>query len=40
VNAIPHYVIIDQEGKIVDNNADGPGELLGRENNQIDKLLK
>ncbi len=40
VNGVPHYVLIDKDGKMVDNNADGPGMLLGRENNQLDKLLK
>ena len=40
VNGIPHYVLIDQEGKIVNNNADHPDRFLGDQENQIDQLLK
>lgn len=37
INAIPHYYLIDSDGKIVNNNAQGPGSGIDRE---IDKLLK
>jgi peroxiredoxin len=37
VDAIPHYYLLNNEGKIVNNNAEGPG----KENySQFDKLLK
>jgi thiol-disulfide isomerase/thioredoxin len=37
IDAIPHYYLIDTEGKIVNNNADGPGKGLYA---VLDKLLK
>ncbi|MFD2866373.1 TlpA family protein disulfide reductase [Mucilaginibacter antarcticus] len=37
ISAIPHYYLIDTEGKIVNNNANGPGEELYRD---LDKLIK
>ena len=37
---IPHYILIDQKGNIVNNNAGRMGEILGEHENQIDKLLK
>jgi len=40
VNAIPHYILIDQKGNIVNNNASRAGELLAQTENEIDKLLK
>jgi hypothetical protein len=39
VNAVPHYVLIDQKGNIVQNNAEHPNELLRKTENVIDKLL-
>lgn len=40
VTGIPHYILIDQKGNIVNNNAGRMGEILGEHENQIDKLLK
>lgn len=40
VNAIPQYVLIDKQGKLVNNNAERPSELLLDEENEIDALLK
>jgi len=40
VTSIPHYILIDQKGNIVNNNAGRMGEILGEHENQIDKLLK
>ena len=41
VSPIPHYVLVDQKGKIVDDNATRPEQLdLVSGNNAIDKLLK
>jgi peroxiredoxin len=37
VNAIPHYYLLSSDGKIVNNNADGPGKSYY---GQFDKLLK
>jgi len=39
-NGIPHYVLIDQKGDMVQNNADAPWQLLGKEKNAIDQLLE
>lgn len=39
INTIPHRIIIDKEGKIVNNNAPGMGELLQKNDNEIDELL-
>jgi peroxiredoxin len=40
VNGIPHYVLIDKSGNIVNNNAERPGGLLGTKENALDALLK
>jgi peroxiredoxin len=40
VNGVPHFVLIDAAGKIVNNNAGRPSELLRESENEIDKLLK
>lgn len=41
VNGIPHYVLIDKNGNIVDNNAPRPSSFnLSNGNNLIDRLLK
>jgi peroxiredoxin len=40
INGIPHYVLIDKAGKIVDNNAPGPQQLSGGGDNVVDRLLK
>jgi peroxiredoxin len=40
INSIPHYILIDKTGKIVDNNAPGPQRLDGSGNNPVDQLLK
>jgi peroxiredoxin len=40
VTGIPHYILIDQKGNIVNNNAGRMEEILGEHENQIDKLLK
>lgn len=42
VMGIPHYVLIDKEGKIVRNNASRPSDLMQaeEETNELDKLLK
>ncbi|HEX7902668.1 MAG TPA: TlpA disulfide reductase family protein [Chitinophagaceae bacterium] len=41
IGGIPHYVLIDKNGKIVDNNAPWASELsLANEKNPIDLLLK
>jgi peroxiredoxin len=40
INAIPHYILIDQKGNIVQNNADQPWKLLDEGKNVIDELLK
>jgi peroxiredoxin len=40
VTGIPHYILIDKTGKIVDNNAPGPQQLDGSGNNPVDQLLK
>jgi peroxiredoxin len=40
IDAIPHYVLIDQKGNIVQNNADDPWQLLDKGKNVIDKLLE
>ncbi|MFD2146046.1 TlpA family protein disulfide reductase [Mucilaginibacter antarcticus] len=37
INAIPHYYLIDGEGKIVNNNANGPGKGVYPD---LDKLIK
>jgi len=39
VIGIPHYVLIDRQGRIVSSNAQGPGLLTGPSPNEIDKLL-
>lgn len=39
VSSIPHYILIDKQGKIINNNAPGMGELLRKNNNEIDELL-
>jgi peroxiredoxin len=39
IKGIPHYVLIDQEGKIVDNNGPSPQVLLSSQTNLLDKLL-
>ena len=39
VIGIPHYVLIDQQGRIVSANAQDPGVLTGPSSNEIDKLL-
>ncbi|MFD2146043.1 TlpA family protein disulfide reductase [Mucilaginibacter antarcticus] len=38
IDGIPHYYLIDQDGKIVDNNAADPFEK--RLSQQLDELLK
>lgn len=41
ISSIPHYVLIDKEGKIADNNAPGPSQFTqGNGKNKIDLLLK
>jgi thiol-disulfide isomerase/thioredoxin len=40
VHGIPHYVLIDQKGNIVQNNADDPWQLLDKAKNVIDILLE
>ena len=41
VKGIPHYVLIDKEGNIVNNKCDQPSMLLMRgENNELEKLLQ
>ena len=40
ITGIPHYILIDKTGKIVDNNAPGPHRLDGSGNNPVDQLLK
>ena len=41
VSGIPHYVLIDKEGKIVNNNATRPWDLMRTKGeNEIDKALK
>jgi peroxiredoxin len=42
VNGIPHYILMDKNGKIANNNAPRANELLNAEpdKNQIDLLLK
>ncbi|MEJ2904512.1 TlpA disulfide reductase family protein [Pedobacter panaciterrae] len=40
INAIPHYVLIDKEGKIINNNAPGLYQLAGDGANDLDKALK
>jgi thiol-disulfide isomerase/thioredoxin len=40
INAVPHYILIDQDGKIVQSNAEHPWQLLEKEKNVIDKLLE
>jgi hypothetical protein len=39
VGSIPHYVLIDQEGRIVAANAADPGMLTRQKINDIDRLL-
>ena len=39
INGIPHYVLIDRDGKLVNNNADGLWLLIGDEKNMLDKAL-
>lgn len=39
-NGIPHYVLIDQKGNIIQNNADIPYQLLAKQKNVVDKLLE
>jgi peroxiredoxin len=40
VGGIPHYVLIDKAGKLVDNNAPGPGRMDESGDNALDRLLK
>jgi peroxiredoxin len=40
INSIPHYVLIDQQGNIVDPNAPRPQQLNHSGENVIDRLLK
>lgn len=40
VNSVPRYILIDQTGKIVNNNAGRPSDLHDTENNEIDELLR
>ena len=40
VIGIPHYVLIDQEGNMVSGSGPDPRQLVGPEENEIDKLLK
>jgi len=39
INGIPHYVLIDKEGKIINNNASGLYQLVGDRVNMLDKAL-
>lgn len=39
IAGIPHYVLVDKEGKIANNNADRPYQLIGDGENELDKLL-
>jgi thiol-disulfide isomerase/thioredoxin len=40
INGIPHYVLIDKEGKIANNNASDPGQLNHQKETEIDRLLR
>lgn len=40
IDAVPHYILIDQNGKIVQANADQPYQLIENKKNAIDKLLE
>lgn len=40
IDAVPHYILIDQNGKIVQANADQPYQLIENKKNVIDKLLE
>jgi hypothetical protein len=39
ISSIPHYVLIDREGRMVAGNAPGPDMLVSQPVNEIDKLL-
>lgn len=39
VKFIPHYVLIDKDGKIIDNNCSKPSALLGSKNKLEDAML-
>ncbi|WP_346754695.1 TlpA family protein disulfide reductase [Splendidivirga corallicola] len=40
ISGIPHYLIVDQNGNIIDNNAPRPQELIQNVPNDIDKALE
>jgi peroxiredoxin len=40
ISSIPHYILIDKNGKIANNNAIPPGLLLQLPTHEIDQLLK
>lgn len=39
IDAIPHYLIVDKDGRLNSTKAPGPSELLNTGQNDIDKLL-
>lgn len=39
IAGIPHYFLIGKDGRIINNNASHMGELLGQQQNEIDKAL-
>jgi peroxiredoxin len=39
INSIPHYVLIDKDGKFKNYNASGPRSLIRNEKNEIDEVL-
>ena len=40
INAIPHYVLIDKQGKLINNSAPRLYELAGDGSNELDLLIK
>ncbi len=39
INGVPHYMLIDKDGKFVDNNAPRPDAFIDNNENMIDNLL-
>jgi thiol-disulfide isomerase/thioredoxin len=39
INGLPHYILLDKQGKFVNNNMARPSSIMSGQNTEIDKLL-
>jgi peroxiredoxin len=39
INGLPHYILLDNQGRFVNNNMARPSEIMGGQNTELDKLL-